>query len=166
MFGGVLDRHQVRAFGVKPIPCLGGISQQLRRTSSRRLIEFDGSMMGRDEPISCVRRVRAEINQTPQRGQRIAGAADALGVTALDVPDVLAQPFIVMRTDHQDALSAGLAVNEYAPSGKSAEEIRRLWYWVEARLGIAATILPEDVNDLPIATMPAVQPSAESFYFA
>jgi len=106
------------------------------------------------------------LNQTPLRGQRIAGAADALGVTALDMPDVLAQPFIVMRTDHQDALSAGLAVSEYAPSGKSAEEIRSLWYWVEARLGIAATILPEDVNDLPIATMPAVQPSAESFYFA
>jgi chromosome partitioning protein len=106
------------------------------------------------------------LNQTPLRGQRIAGAADALGVTALDIPDVVAQPFIVMRTDHQDALSAGLAVSEYAPSGKSAEEIRSLWYWVEARLGIAATILPEDVSDLPIVTMPAVQPSAEAFHFA
>ena len=30
-----------------------------------------------------------------------------------------------MRNDHQDALRAGLAVSEYAPSGKSADEIRR-----------------------------------------
>ncbi|MCP4615292.1 MAG: ParA family protein [Bradyrhizobium sp.] len=106
------------------------------------------------------------LNQTPLRGQRIAGAADALGVTALDIPDAVAQPFIVMRTDHQDALSAGLAVSEYAPSGKSAEEIRGLWSWVEARLGIAAAVMPEDVGDLPIAPMPVVQPSPQALHFA
>jgi hypothetical protein len=39
---------------------------------------------------------------------------------------VLARPFIVMRNDHQDALSAGLAVSEYAPTSKSADEIRGL----------------------------------------
>ena len=105
------------------------------------------------------------LNQTPLRGQRIAGAADALIETALDIPDVVAQPFIVMRTDHQDALSAGLAVTEYAPSGKSAEEIRGLWYWIEARLGVAAAVVPEDIGDLPIATMPAATPS-HAFHFA
>ena len=75
------------------------------------------------------------LNQTPIRGQRLANAATALGdEAALDLADVIAQPFIVMRNDHQDALSAGLAVSEYAPGSKSADEIRGLWQWVEARL--------------------------------
>jgi chromosome partitioning protein len=75
------------------------------------------------------------LNQTPIRGQRITHAATALGdEAALDLAGVLAQPFIVMRNDHQDALSAGLAVGEYAPAGKSADEIRGLWQWVETKL--------------------------------
>lgn len=106
------------------------------------------------------------LNQTPIRGHRIASATNTLGDSALDIPDVVAQPFIVMRNDHQDALSAGLAVSEYAPSGKSADEIRRLWSWIENRLGIAAVLLVEDVSELPVATMPSVQPSAEAFTFA
>ncbi len=80
------------------------------------------------------------LNQTPIRGQRIGNAASSLGdEAALDLADVLAQPFIVMRNDHQDALSAGLAVSEYAPAGKSAEEIRSLWQWLETRLNGGAT---------------------------
>jgi hypothetical protein len=39
-----------------------------------------------------------------------------------------------MRNDHQDALRAGLAVGEFAPGSKSADEIRGLWQWVETRL--------------------------------
>ena len=75
------------------------------------------------------------LNQTPIRGHRISNAATALGdEAALDIPEVLAQPFIVMRNDHQDALNAGLAVSELAPAGKSAEEIRDLWHWIETRL--------------------------------
>jgi len=75
------------------------------------------------------------LNQTPIRGQRLSGAAATLGEEApLDVSDVLAQPFIVMRNDHQDALGAGLSVIEYAPTSKSADEIRSLWQWVAARL--------------------------------
>lgn len=75
------------------------------------------------------------LNQTPTRGQRIDDAASTLGgKTTLDIADVLAQPFVAMRNDHQDALRAGLAVSEYAPSGKSADEISRLWQWVVARL--------------------------------
>ena len=77
------------------------------------------------------------LNQTPIRGQRIGNAATALGnQAALDIPDVVAQPFIVMRNDHQDALSAGLAVSEFAPTGKSTEEIRGLWQWVENKMNI------------------------------
>lgn len=88
------------------------------------------------------------LNQTPIRGQRISTAATALGdEAALDLADVLAQPFIVMRNDHQDALSAGLAVNEYAPAGKSADEIRGLWQWVDAKLNAGATI-----DEQPIAS--------------
>jgi chromosome partitioning protein len=40
----------------------------------------------------------------------------------------------VMRNDHQDALAAGLAVTEYARFGKSADEIRDLWQWTQAKL--------------------------------
>src|ERR1700743_901817 len=75
------------------------------------------------------------LNQTPIRGQRIDQAATALGErTTPDIADVLAQPFVAMRNDHQDALRAGLAVSEYAPSGKSADEISRLCQWVSTRL--------------------------------
>jgi chromosome partitioning protein len=82
------------------------------------------------------------LNQTPIRGQRVGQAATTLGnEAALDVSDVLAQPFIVMRNDHQDALGAGLAVTEYAPAGKSAEEIRGLWKWVEKKLGVNAPVV-------------------------
>jgi chromosome partitioning protein len=78
------------------------------------------------------------LNQTPIRGQRVTNAATALGDDAA-LDDVLAQPFIVMRNDHQDALSAGLAVTEYAPTGKSADEVRGLWQWVETRLNAGLT---------------------------
>jgi chromosome partitioning protein len=45
-----------------------------------------------------------------------------------------------MRNDHQDALAAGLAVCELSPFGKSSDEIRDLWRWIETRLngGIVA----------------------------
>jgi chromosome partitioning protein len=58
---------------------------------------------------------------------------------------VLAKPFIVMRNDHQDALSSGLAVSEYAPHSKAADEIRGLWQWVEAKLNAV------ELNSQPIA---------------
>jgi len=73
--------------------------------------------------------------------------------------DVLASPFIGMRNDHQDALAAGLAVSEFSPSGKSADEIRDLWRWVDARLngGIAAGVeAASEVSDVefPIILSP------------
>lgn len=80
------------------------------------------------------------LNQTPIRGQRIDNAANALAEeAALDLGDVLARPMIVMRNDHQDSLASGLAVSEFAPNGKSTEEVRSLWQWVETRLNISAT---------------------------
>lgn len=102
------------------------------------------------------------LNQTPIRGQRINNAAGTLGESALDVPDAVAQPFIVMRNDHQDAMRAGLAVSEYAPGGKSAQEIRGLWYWIEERLGLAVVATQEEVEgDIAIDSLPVVQTPAE-----
>src|SRR4051794_39335210 len=94
------------------------------------------------------------LNQTPMRGNRVHLAAGVLGDEASrDIVDILARPFITMRNDHQDALTAGLAVSEYNAFGKASEEIRDLWCWVEARLARAATI-DDDLGDRP-AAMPA-----------
>ena len=79
------------------------------------------------------------LNQAPIRGQRIDNAASTLAEeAALDLADVLARPLIAIRNDHQDALAKGLAVSEFAPNGKSADEIRRLWRWIETRLELEA----------------------------
>ncbi|NVN88446.1 MAG: ParA family protein [Rhodopseudomonas sp.] len=93
------------------------------------------------------------LNQTPIRGQRLSNAATALGdEAALDAAGVLALPYIVMRNDHQDALGKGLAVSEFAPSGKSADEIRDLWQWIELKLnGGVAVENPVALDEYPAA---------------
>jgi len=111
------------------------------------------------------------LNQTPIRGQRLTNAATALGdEAALDISGVVATPFIVMRNDHQDALSAGLAVNEYAPASKSAEEIRGLWQWVEAKLNAGAVIQDDpfvgDVQEAPLAPMFVETPAEAAAFVA
>ena len=111
------------------------------------------------------------LNQTPIRGQRLTNAATALGEeAALDISGVVATPFIVMRNDHQDALSAGLAVNEYAPGSKSAEEIRGLWQWVEAKLNAGATTQDEhfvgEVQEAPLAPMFVETPAEAAAFVA
>jgi chromosome partitioning protein len=104
------------------------------------------------------------LNQTPTRGRRTDNAAGALGdELTLGIADVLARPFVAMRCDHQDALSAGLAVSEYAPSGKSADEIRELWRWVEARLNDGTTIDARSVSEWQLGQAAAAnQVHAES----
>jgi chromosome partitioning protein len=109
------------------------------------------------------------LNQTPIRGQRVSDAADALGhKAARELDEVLARPFIVMRNDHQDALSAGLAVTEYAPASKSAEEINGLWQWVEAKLNgsvaIRHEVLASNLPEAPLAPL-FVETSAETTAF-
>jgi len=111
------------------------------------------------------------LNQTPIRGQRLTSAANALGEeAALDISGVVATPFIVMRNDHQDALSAGLAVNEYAPNSKSADEIRGLWQWVEAKLNAGATIQDEpfigESLEAPLAPMFIETPAEAAAFVA
>ena len=111
------------------------------------------------------------LNQTPIRGQRLTTAANALGEeAALDISGVVATPFIVMRNDHQDALSAGLAVSEYAPASKSAEEIRGLWQWVEAKLNAGATIQDApfiaELPEMPLATIFIETPAEAAAFVA
>ena len=78
-----------------------------------------------DKPFAFI------LNQAPARSYRTGDAT-----TALNLMGVLALPFIVQRNDHQDALSAGLAVSEFAPDGKAAEEVRALWAWVKKKLTV------------------------------
>jgi chromosome partitioning protein len=105
---------------------------------------------------SCDKPFAFVLNQTPIRGQRVGNAATALvDEEPLDTLGVLALPYIVMRNDHQDALGLGLAVVEYAPASKSADEIRGLWQWVETRLN---PIVHADV--LPIVSNIAESPDA------
>jgi chromosome partitioning protein len=92
------------------------------------------------------------LNQTPVRGRRIDNAASALGgEDAPDMNEMVARPFISMRNDHQDALASGLAVGEYAPTSKAAEEIGQLWRWTEARLNGAT----RERDTLAKATFPS-----------
>jgi chromosome partitioning protein len=95
------------------------------------------------------------LNQTPIRGKRIDNAASGLGDQAA-LADVVALPFIVMRNDHQDSLAAGLAVSEYAPSGKSAEEIHGLWQWTAIKLngGVVAGAADHPEVEFPIMLRP------------
>jgi chromosome partitioning protein len=108
------------------------------------------------------------LNQTPIRGgHRLTEATSALDEEApRDIADVLAQPFIVMRNDHQDALAAGRAVTEHAPSSKSAEEIRSLWSWTEMKLNGALMAEEEQSGefaeiDFPIMLTPTAAKSSE-----
>jgi chromosome partitioning protein len=97
------------------------------------------------------------LNQTPIRGARLNSAADTLGEQAArELDDVLARPFVVMRNDHQDALAAGLAVNELSPFGKSSDEIRDLWRWVETRLSGGAIAGAEEGNVVSGAEFPII----------
>lgn len=72
------------------------------------------------------------LNQTPpgRRSARVQEALNGLGA----VNRVCSTP-IVTRMDHQDASSLGQGVTEYAPDGQAAEEIRKLWRWVQSEVG-------------------------------
>jgi chromosome partitioning protein len=86
------------------------------------------------------------LNQTPLRSQRVDAAETLLdnAAVALDLSGLVVQPYITLRNEHQDALGRGLAVTEYAPTSRSAEEMRGLWQWVEWRLGaLAASGYPD-----------------------
>jgi chromosome partitioning protein len=114
---------------------------------------------------ACRTRFAFVLNQTPIRGQRLLTSARALGdAVSPEFADILAEPFVAMRNDHQDSIGAGLAVSEYAPDGKASDEIRELWQWVAARLGyamasnMAATMVADEGGSAP-SLRPATAPS-------
>jgi chromosome partitioning protein len=69
------------------------------------------------------------LNQTPPRSYRVRDASDGLAALGM-----LADVTVVTRNDHQDAIGLGQGVTEFNPSGQAADEIRRLWAWVERRV--------------------------------
>lgn len=100
------------------------------------------------------------LNQTPIRGgHRVSDATAALDNDApRDIAEVLAQPFINLRNDHQDALAAGLGVTEFAASNKSAQEIKELWRWTASHLpghpALAEVVEIRDESELPEVEFP------------
>ncbi len=72
------------------------------------------------------------LNQTPPRSYRVRDAAEGLAVLGV-VPDVN----IVLRNDHQDAIGMGQGVTEFNPSGQAAQEVRKLWSWIEKRMQVS-----------------------------
>jgi chromosome partitioning protein len=70
-----------------------------------------------------------------------------------------------MRNDHQDALSAGLAVTELTPEGKSAEEIRGLWQWIETKLNTGEQIALPAVDESSIVIEFPIAPKIDSAMF-
>ena len=73
------------------------------------------------------------LNQCPPPPSPRTGAYAA----QLRALGVLAEPGIIHRVDHQDALATGLGVTEYAPGSAAAEEIRALWAWIDAKMRAA-----------------------------
>ena len=56
--------------------------------------------------------------------------------TALVSTGALAPSMVATRSDFLDAMTMGQGVTEIAPRGKAAIEIRLLWQWVKAQIGV------------------------------
>jgi chromosome partitioning protein len=79
--------------------------------------------------LSLDRQFAFVLSQCPPRSPRVAETYAGLSALGL-----VAEPPIVSRADHQDAMAAGLGVTEFNPDGPAAAEIRRLWTWIDAKL--------------------------------
>ena len=64
----------------------------------------------------------------PGRSTRLDDAGRALALLG-----VLAEPAIVQRADHVDAIGLGLGVTELDRNGKAAAEIQALWRWINRK---------------------------------
>jgi chromosome partitioning protein len=78
-------------------------------------------------------RLALVLNQCPPPPSPRTGAYAA----QLRALGVLAEPGIIHRVDHQDALATGLGVTEYAPGSPAAEEVRALWAWIDGKMRAA-----------------------------
>jgi chromosome partitioning protein len=68
------------------------------------------------------------LNQTPPKSYRVRDTSQGLKVLG-----ILADVVVVMRNDHQDAIGSGQGVTEFNPEGAAADEMRRLWAWIDNR---------------------------------
>lgn len=142
--------HKLRAFArddvaltiVDTASGINGLTNAAIRRADLCLIPVRPNIVDIEAATPTLRTIRANrksfafiLNHTPVRGKRIDAAARTLGdQAAYELGAVLAQPYVSMRIHHQDALATGLAVSEYAPAGKSADELFRLWQWVANKL--------------------------------
>jgi chromosome partitioning protein len=78
------------------------------------------------------------LTQTPPRGFRPREAGLGLAVLGPVAPVL-----IVARSAFQDAHGQGLAVTEFEPEGKAAEEVGALWRWLASRLEKTADVEPQ-----------------------
>lgn len=120
---------------------INGLTNTAIRRADLCLIPVRPNIVDIEAAAPTLRTIRANcksfafiLNHAPVRGKRIDVAARTLDDQTSGLGAVLAQPYVSMRNQHQDALAMGLAVSEYAPSGKSADELFRLWRWVAIKL--------------------------------
>jgi chromosome partitioning protein len=69
------------------------------------------------------------LTQCPPRSPRVDETRAGLAALGL-----IAEPPIVSRADHQDAMAAGMGVTEFNAEGAAATEIRQLLGWIENKL--------------------------------
>lgn len=126
---------------------INGLTNAAIRRADLCLIPVRPSIVDIEAATPTLRTIRANrkpfafvLNHTPVRGKRADVAARTLDQAVSDLGTVLAHPYISMLNDQQDALAMGLAVSEYAPSGKSADELFRLWQWVACKLDQTSNI--------------------------
>jgi chromosome partitioning protein len=81
------------------------------------------SLMRLGKPFAFV------LTQCPPRSPRVDETRAGLAALGL-----IAEPPIVSRADHQDAMAAGQGVTEFNAEGAAANEIRQLWSWVDKKL--------------------------------
>jgi chromosome partitioning protein len=72
------------------------------------------------------------LNQCPTGG-RTSRTSNAR--MALQLLGGLCDATLAHRSDHMDAVAAGLGVTEFSPSGKAADEVREVFEWLMKRLG-------------------------------
>ena len=68
------------------------------------------------------------LNQCTPNARSSRASEMAAGLSSLGL---LAEPMIHARADFQDAFAAGQGVTEYAAKSLAADEIRKLWAWVD-----------------------------------
>jgi chromosome partitioning protein len=107
----------MRAADLCLIPC------RPTATDLRGCLPTVQSMMRLGKPFAFV------LAQCPPRSPRVDETRAGLAALGL-----IAEPPIVSRTDHQDAMAAGQGVTEFNPSGAAATEIRALWDWIARKM--------------------------------